>query len=123
VLEKELSAEKGGFSFFGLLQRVGIKPGSTGVTALPEYDLVVAAPWLDANSDVHLQNLIATVQHALTVDEWRRISAVVILPVNHPGIIHMNEFIETEHSDIHQENNIVDGFKLRSGQVITSKRR
>ena len=118
AVERELSAEKGGFSFFGLLERVRID-----AKAAKQYDLVVAAPWLDADSDVQLHSLISVVTHALTSDEWRNISAVVILPVDHPGIVNMNTMLSAEHSHIDQSDNIVNGFKMKSGLVITSKRR
>ena len=112
AIERHLSDERGGFSLFALLQRFG----STA------YDLVVAAPWLDETSKTDLSAITDAVQAEFTPEELTQISAVVIVRQDH-SIVRFFNVMQVEHGHIEQSDNVVNDMKLRSGLLITSKRR
>lgn len=114
-IERRLSDEHGGFSFFALLQRFGV----TG-----SYDLVVAAPWLEPDSRDDTALLSKALQDSLTVEELRQISGVVIVRPDHPTVKHFSVMVSgLEHGSVEQSYNSVGRLELSSGLLITVKPR
>jgi hypothetical protein len=118
ALERDLSEEKGGFSLFALLLRV---------TTAGVQDLVVSAPWLNAESRTDLDFIIERVRSVLTDAEIVQLSAVVILPPSHPLVQAINVMLSVEHSDVMFTNNtfVSPDFSMtiKGGLIVTSKRR
>ena len=74
-LEKEIADEKGEFSLFGLFLRED---------AENRWDLVVAAPWLNADSMEHIKYIADKLNIYLKNSELLSISRIVILDLNNP---------------------------------------
>lgn len=120
-IEKDLSAKRGPFSLFALILRedmVGIMGGSLSTEL---WHVLVAAPWLRADSFRDLDDLVKKVQSRLTRDEVLRISRVEILPPADPFVKALNRAFNVEHSKTPARDSSVFDFDVRDAVVITSQ--
>jgi hypothetical protein len=103
TLERQLSAEYGGFNLFAMMVR---KDGSGS------YDLVVSAPWLSAASKDDLDLVVNRVKETLTNPEFLKLTAVFVLdPTNH--------MVEAVNNGIRQEHNL--GIVYKNMTIKTDK--
>jgi hypothetical protein len=120
-IEKELSAKRGPFSLFALILRedmVGLM-GSSLSTA--QWHVLVAAPWLRADSFRDLDDLVKKVQSRLSRDEVMRISRVEILPPADPFVKALNRAFNVEHSKTSARDSSVFDFDVHDAVIITSQ--
>ena len=81
-LEKDIAHEKGDFSLFGLFLRED---------ARDRWDLIVAAPWIDADNMENLSYIANKVKTFLKDRELLLISRIVLLDLNDPIVQTINK--------------------------------
>ena len=113
TVERQIAAEKGAFLLFALFLRED---------ALDLWDLLVAAPWIEANKAEALRYLVSKLNTVATQDELARLSRIVIIEKDQPGLSAIQ-------SAFHIENGLVDvqasnffGLQIKRAYIITSRR-
>lgn len=113
-LEQSLSREKGRFALFALFLRED---------SIGKWDLLAAAPWIEANSKSALKDITNQIDKFLTQEEIISIiSRVVIIPLNSPALKSINNFIHVEHGSIEIYDLNLFGLEIKHGYVITSQK-
>ena len=112
-IEREISAEKGGFFLFGLFLR------EDGVGW---WDLVAAAPWFKARDDEVLDYIAKIVQERLAPKEILKLSRVVPIDPDNPGIEKIHQLVNVEHGTVELTNNFFFGMEMKRAYIITSRR-
>lgn len=112
-IERDISAEKGGFSLFGLF--------------LPEdsvhwWHLVAAAPWFKARDDEALNYIAKFVQERLAPKEIIKLSRVVLLDADNPGIEEIHQDINVEHGTVEMTSKLWFGMEMKRVYIVTSRR-
>lgn len=78
-VEHEIAAESGEFALFALFHIEG--------SLHDNWDLILAAPWLDENTkEKALRRILQVLQTRLSIRDFLRVDRVMILPVVHPDI-------------------------------------
>lgn len=79
-VERDLAAETGEFALFALFH--------DEENPHERWDLVVAAPSLDANRYwKHLKRIVAVLRDHLSFEDFLRVSGILIVPVSHPDVV------------------------------------
>jgi hypothetical protein len=112
-LEKDISAEKGEFSLFGLFLREDAKDED-------KWDILVAAPWLDADEKQGLEYLVKEIQKRLESDELLSISRVVILEKDNPILKAINKSVKAKHIEFEVEDSNFSGIQITHAFISTS---
>ena len=110
-LEREVSSEKGEFSLFGLFLREDSND---------RWDLLVSAPWLEANERDGLRYLAGEIQSRLDVKEQVSLSRVVILEKGNPVLAAIHKMVGVSHGRAEVQDSVVSGLEFRRGYIITS---
>ncbi|MGQ0762253.1 MAG: hypothetical protein ACT4OT_09620 [Acidobacteriota bacterium] len=113
-LERTLSEEKGGFSVFALFLRED---------AVEKWDLVVAAPWIEANRKEALSVITKKIQKSFTEKELFGLSRVVLVELSNPSVEAINQAIAIQHGQAEVRNSNFFGLHIKHAYVITSQRR
>ena len=113
LLEREVSSEKGEFVLFGLFLRED---------ANDRWDLLVSAPWLEANERDGLRYLAGEIQSRLDVEEQLSLSRVVILEEDNQVLAAVQRTVSTSHTTIEVEDSVFFGMQFRRAYVITSRK-
>ncbi|MGO9394791.1 MAG: hypothetical protein ACLP7A_09280 [Desulfobaccales bacterium] len=82
-LEKKIAAERGNFSLFGLFLRE---------EAENKWDLVVAAPWINADSFEHIKYIADNLKSYIKNSELLSISRIVLLDAHDPIVQNINRY-------------------------------
>ncbi|MGB7911418.1 MAG: hypothetical protein WCF59_04265 [Desulfobaccales bacterium] len=82
-LEKKIAAERGDFSLFGLFLRE---------EAENKWDLVVAAPWINADSFEHIKYIADNLKSYINNSELLSISRIVLLDAHDPIVQSINRY-------------------------------
>lgn len=110
-IEVEISAEKGNFTLFALLERDD---------SLGKWDVIVSADWID-NQEKELIKLIASkISKILTREEQLMLSRIVILQSTDPFVRNLNMF-GVKHGTVQMSNIIFNGVLIKEAYLITSK--
>lgn len=112
-LEKDVSTEKGEFSLFGLFLREDAKDED-------KWDILVAAPWLDANEKQGLEYLAKEIQKRLEPDELLSISRIVILEKDNPILKAINKSVKAKHVEFEVEDSNFYGIQITHAFISTS---
>lgn len=110
-LEREVSSEKGEFSLFGLFLRED---------AHDRWDLVVSAPWLEADQMAGMRYLADKLKSFLDARERLSLSRVVILEEDNPGMAAFRKMVSTRHNKVEVRDSVLFGLQIRHAYVITS---
>lgn len=118
TLERDISKERGDFSFFALFLREE-SPG--------KLDLVAAAPWLKDNEKEMRTYLAKEFQSRLDHEELLALSAVVFLNEDDPRLERIQRDIDEEYGPVeHGITEIRDeeffGMGMKRAYIITSRR-
>lgn len=112
-LEKEIVQEKGELSLFGLFLRE--ESGD-------RWDLIVAAPWIDADSMEHLKYIANKLKTYLKDSELILISRIVLLDLNDPIVQTINRTWGVQRGGSLALNNLqVFGLPFQYAYIIISK--
>jgi hypothetical protein len=112
-LEKALSEERGDFSIFALFLRED---------ALDKWDLIVAAPWIDANVKESLAYITNRIQQLLSPEELTQLSRVVVVELSNPAVKAMNQAINVRHGQAEIQDSNFFGLQIKHAHIITSQR-
>jgi hypothetical protein len=111
-LEREISQEKGGFDLFALFLR----------DAAPiRWDVVVAAPWIEADQGLALEYLGKKLQQELTVDELMQLSHIAIIDADNPGLPDVTQTVNVEHGLVEMRDQEFFGHTIKHAYFITSQ--
>jgi hypothetical protein len=114
AIERSLSRDKGGFEFFGVV---------LPVATLEQWDLVVAAPWLNTHTLESYKVVAAPLQATFTRDDWHDFSRIAILQKDAPFLEEMLAMFSTEHGLEEISCTTVADIAIRKAYIITAKRR
>lgn len=112
-LEKILSDEKGDFSLFALFLRED---------AVDKWDLIVAAPWIEADRKEALPYITTHIQRAFNSDELSRLSRVVLVDQDNPAVLALNQAMRIQHGQNKVRDSNFFGLQIKHAYIITSQR-
>lgn len=110
-LEKEISTEKGEFALFALFRRDD---------ATDKYDLLVSAPWIEADQKQSLEYLAKKVQSRLDQDQFESLSRIVLLDKGNPVLEAIRKSVQTKHSAHEVQNTNFSGVQITQACISTS---
>jgi hypothetical protein len=113
LLEKDVSSEKGEFSLFGLFLREDAKDEN-------KWDILVAAPWLDADKKKGLAYLAKEIQKRLEPDELLSISRIVILEKDNPILKAIHKAVNVKHGKVEVRDSTFSGVQITQADISTS---
>ncbi len=113
TLEREISEEKGAFLLFALFLRDE-----------PEgyWDLLVAAPWAEADKGGTLRLIASRLQPIARPEELAKLSRIVIIESTSPALEAMQSAIHVEHGLAEIRDSMFNGLKVNHAYVVTSQR-
>ena len=112
-VERQIAAEKGAFLLFALFLRED---------APDLWDLMVAAPWIEANKAEALRYLVSKLNTVATQDELARLSRIVIIEKDQPGLSAIQSLFHIEHSLADVQGANFFGLQIKHAYIITSRR-
>jgi len=124
-LERSLSAEKGAFALFALLLRedAGGGAGTSGYSGYsPKWDLVVAAPWIEADRKAALTHITKEIQDTFAPEELSLLSRVVLVDLSNPAVDVMNQTVNIQHGHAEVRDINFSGLPIKHAYIITSQR-
>ena len=111
-LEEEISSEKGGFILFGIFLREDA-PG--------KYDLLVSAPWMEAEQKQSLEYLARKVSSKLNRDELLSLSRIVVLERSNPALKAILKSIHVKQGNVElQKKSNFGGVQISYACISTS---
>ncbi len=110
-IEKELSAEKGLFTLFALVEREDSLVGS--------WDVVISADWIGNNEKQALNIITSKIYAKLTKTEQVILSRIVILAPSDPFVQNLN-FTVPKNGDSKITNTTINGILIKKAFLITS---
>lgn len=111
-LALDMTGEKGEFALFGLFLREGA-PGT--------WDLVVSAPWLDANKKAGMEYVAKKARARLTTEELLSLSRIVVLETEHDGVLAIRRSVAVRGTIAHLENRVLFGLPMEQAYIIISQ--
>jgi hypothetical protein len=111
--EQEMAAEKGAFLLFALFLRED---------APDLWDLVVSAPWIEADKGQALAYIASKVKEALSPDEVTKLSRIALVDRNNPALEAIQRAIHIEHGLADVQDSIFFGMPIRHAYIVTSRR-
>jgi hypothetical protein len=109
--EIKVAAGRGDFALFGLFQTEDVSS---------RWDLVAAAPWLDALPTSGIKEVIDAVSEHFSVKDWKIISVVVTMKTNSNFAQAMTRKFHLEHEMEEIGNTYVNGVFISHAFLITS---
>ncbi len=111
--EQEMAQENGPFVLFALF--------------LPEesphyWDLVVSAPWQFEDKLSFLRYVVDKLKKHLSREERLKLSRIVPIPVNEPGLEAVYELAQVEHGTVEIRDEMFFGVDIKRAYIITSRR-
>ena len=113
-IEKDISSDKGPFLLFALFLRED---------AQDLWDLLIAADWVEENKAESLKYLSTHLSKYLKPDELIRLSRILPIDSNNPGLKAIHKAIQIEHGNAEIKDSNFFGLQIRDAYLITSKRR
>ena len=113
LLEREVSAQKGEFSLFGLFLREDAQNKD-------KWDLLVSATWLEENKGEGLAYLSEEIRKRLEPDELLCISRIVVLEKGNPILEAIHKAVNVKHGNVELKNNNFSGVEITQACISTS---
>lgn len=110
-IEIEVSAGKGSFNLFALIERED---------SLSKWDIVVAANWIDTERKELINTIASKIREKLNEEEQLKISRIIILSPSDILVRSLN-MIGIEHGMVKLSNNNFNGILIKEAYLITSK--
>jgi len=111
VMEREVAAEKGAFRFFALFLREE-SPG--------KWDLLVSAPWLEANRADGISYLAKQLRARLDIQELLTISRLAFIGEHTPGLQPILQAVHIQHGCVEMGSSNYFGLDIKHAYVITA---
>lgn len=115
LVERDLSANYGGFSLFGMCQRENTLPDI--------WDLIISAPWMTPNVRESDDVVFAALQRHLNEKEMFLLDAVPMFDPDDPRIQEIQDEYEVEHGLIDLGRCQLFDMDMERVYIITAKRR
>lgn len=112
-VEKALSAQKGAFSLFALFLRED---------AADKWDLIVSAPWVEADKEAALRLISTKVREVLAPSELLAVSRIVLVEPTSPAVMAINRAFHVEHTTAEVRNSNFFGLAIRHAHIFASTR-
>ncbi len=110
-IEVEISADKGDFNLFALIERED---------SLNKWDIVVSANWIGSKRKELINRIARKIREKLSGDEQLMLSRIVILSPSDDLVRNLN-MIGVEHGMTKLFNNNFSGIFIREAYLITAK--
>jgi hypothetical protein len=111
--EQNVSDEKGPFLLFALFLRE---------EALDVWDLLVSAPWIEADKGAAFRYLAEKLSQLATPAELTKISRIVVIEQSNPALAAMQSAMHVQHGTAEIQNSNFFGLQIKHAYVITSQR-
>ena len=111
AMERDVAEEKGPFRFFALFLRED-SPG--------RWDLLVSAPWLEANQVDGIDFLAKQVQARLDAQELLSLSRLVFIEKDNPGLKAIFSAVAIQHGRVEISNCNFFDLEIKHAYIITS---
>lgn len=108
----DITDEKGEFGLFGLFLREGA-PGT--------WDLVISAPWLDANKKAGIEHVAKKLKARLSAEELLSLSRIVVIETEHEGVRAIRTSVAVRGTIAHLENTVLFGLPMEEAYIIISQ--
>ena len=113
TLEREVAEEKGAFLLFALFLRED---------APDVWDLLVSAPWIEADKGAALRYLAGKLNLVATPEELTSLSRIVLIDQSNPALGAMQSAMNIEHGTAEVQSSNFFGLQIKHAYVITSRR-
>lgn len=110
-IEVEISAQKGDFTLFALIERDD---------SLGNWDVVVSADWIGNREKELIGKIASKISEVLSREEQIMLSRIVVLPPNDPFVQNLNT-ISVEYGTTKLSNASFNGIFIKEAYLITSK--
>ncbi len=110
---REIAAEKGEFTLFGLFMRADA-PGT--------WDLVVSAPWLEEGKLKALGELTQMLSRTLGEKSLHQLSRVVTLDGDNPGLNAILSAFSVDDGELRVQKSTLFGLEIDDGYIFRAKR-
>lgn len=111
-IERSVAAEKGPFALFALFLREE--------APLEKWDLVVSAPWIEANMGTALKLISERVKASLTESDLLAISRIVVADPSDPAVDAINRSVRVEHSPVEIKDSTFFGQRMKQAHIFAS---
>lgn len=111
-LEAEIARKRGGFFLFALFLRDG---------APDRWDLLVSAPWIDANRSDAVSYLAEEIKQRLGLEALILLSKIVVVDHDHPDVDEFLRSVQVEHGSHELRDRTLFGQPVKLAYVITSR--
>ena len=112
-VEQEIATEKGPFLLFALFLRED---------APDLWDLLVSAPWIDANQGEALRYIVPKLQAAASKKELAKLSRIAIIEKSQPALAAIQSAFHIEHGLAEVQSSNFFGLQIKHAYIITSRR-
>jgi hypothetical protein len=112
-LEREISAEKGDFTLFGVFLRED---------APDLWDVVIAASWFGEDKREDLKYIIGEINKKLTNEDRTKLSRVVLLDNKDGFVQNITSVLGAEHTITEFVGCVFNNVFIKHGYIITSRR-
>lgn len=112
-VERYFSSTRGNFELFALFLRA---------ESVDKWDLLVSAPWIEADKQTSLREIIANVQQTLAQEELVQLSRVVLIDRTNQALEAIHRAINVEHGAVEVQDSNFFGMPIKHAYIITSKR-
>ena len=113
LLEREISEKRRDFALFGLFLREDAQDED-------KWDLLVSAPWLDADKKEGLSYLAKEIQKRLEPDELLSISRIVVLEKGNPILEAIHKAVNVKHGEVKVQDSNFFGVRITQACISTS---
>jgi len=107
-----ITHEKGEFALFGLFLREG---------APSTWDLVISAPWLDANKKPGMEHVAKKLRARLSAEELLSLSRIVVLETEHEGVRAIRASVAVRGAITHLGNTVLFGLSMEEAYIMISQ--
>lgn len=112
-IEIEISAEKGDFNLFALIERED---------SLGKWDVLVSANWIGKNEKSFIETLASKIYKNLSKEEQLKLSRIVVLSPSDALVKSLN-FFGVKHGTVKLSSNTFNGVFIKEAYLITSNSR
>lgn len=109
VLARQLAEEYGDFDFFAVWHRAGTFAGSA--------DVVVCAPWIDAETGRGIERVVEGIQKKLAPEEMATVAGVIAVHRLHPVLQSLRNFVVPRYCQGNELGNCIVGHGSHSVRV------
>ena len=113
TIERQAAEEKGAFFLFALFLRED---------APDVWDLLVSAPWVEADKSSALRYLAGKLNSIATPEELTSLSRIVLIDQSNPALAAMQSAFNIEHGAAEVQSSNFFGLEIKHAYVITSRR-